>query len=108
VNLTRCDKERKTMAAVCSTKANSEIAKHAQTCPVCSEILLVNAFLRRLKRREWQLLWQAYIEQSSCAKIARTTGLSTDLVGRELSHARAELTKLIRARLGPGRREIFQ
>jgi DNA-directed RNA polymerase specialized sigma24 family protein len=94
------------MAAVRGGRANREIAKHAQTCRVCSEILLVHAFLRRLKLREWQLLWQSYVKRSNHEKSARATGLQTERVRRQLSRARGELGKLIRAHLRPASHEV--
>lgn len=106
MNLQRCEKEQTTMAAVRGGRANRETAKHAQTCQVCSEILLVNAFLRRLKLREWQLLWQSYVKRSNHEKSARATSVQTESVRRQLSRARGELAKLIRACLRPGSQEV--
>jgi DNA-directed RNA polymerase specialized sigma24 family protein len=68
----------------------------------------VHVFLRQLKLREWQLLWQAYVERSNRKKIAPVTGLQTESVRRQLSHARAELAKLIRAHLRPSSQEVSE
>ncbi|HTW57404.1 MAG TPA: hypothetical protein VMD99_04715 [Terriglobales bacterium] len=108
MNLQRCEKERQTLAAIRGGKANREIAMHAQMCRVCSEILLVNAFLRRLKLREWQLLWQAYVERSDHEKIAPATSLQTESVRRQLFQARGKLAKLVRAHLRPRSQEVSE
>jgi DNA-directed RNA polymerase specialized sigma24 family protein len=96
-----CEWERKTLAAIRSRKTNSGIAKHAQACQVCSEILLVTAFLRRLQLRDWQLLWQAYVKGSNHEQIARAMNLRTENVRRRLAPARSKLAAMIRVRFRP-------
>jgi hypothetical protein len=116
VKLLHCEWERQTLAAVCGGKAKpgsakhvtSEVAKHAQACPVCSEILLVNAFLRRLKLSDWQLLWQAYVKGSNHEQIARTMNLRSENVRRRLSLARGKLAAAIRVRFRPISQEVLE
>jgi predicted anti-sigma-YlaC factor YlaD len=46
MNQAICEREAQTAAAVHSGTIDHEIAAHARQCPVCSDILLVNEFLR--------------------------------------------------------------
>jgi hypothetical protein len=46
MNQAICEREARTTAAVRSRTIDHEIAAHAQHCAVCSDILLVNEFLR--------------------------------------------------------------
>ncbi|MBZ5681728.1 MAG: hypothetical protein LAO24_16650 [Acidobacteriia bacterium] len=42
-----CEKERQVIAAFCGGQRDPEILAHAQTCPVCSEVLLVSESLQK-------------------------------------------------------------
>jgi DNA-directed RNA polymerase specialized sigma24 family protein len=106
VKCPQCDRERQTLSAIRGSKANPEVAKHAQTCQVCSEILLINAFLRRMNLRDWQLLWHAYVKGSNHAQIARAMNLRSENVRRRLSRARGKLAALIRVRFRPIGQEV--
>jgi DNA-directed RNA polymerase specialized sigma24 family protein len=97
----RCEWEQKTLAAIRSRKTNSGIAKHAQACQICSEIMLVTAFLRRLQLRDWQLLWQAYVKGSTHEQVALAMNLRTETIRRRLSLTRSKLAALIRVRFRP-------
>jgi DNA-directed RNA polymerase specialized sigma24 family protein len=108
-----CEWERQTLAAIRGSKAKpgvagkvtkrvaKEVAKHAQACQICSEILLVNAFLRRLKQHDWQLLWLAYVKGLTHEQAALAMNLRAETIRRRLSLTRSKLAALIRVRFRP-------
>jgi DNA-directed RNA polymerase specialized sigma24 family protein len=90
-----CDKEPQIIAAVRGRRVTPAIARHIQACPACSEILLVGTFLRRLKPRERQILWLAYVDGACHKEIAQAMGLRAGSVRPLLLRARHKLAGLI-------------
>jgi hypothetical protein len=47
MNPSRCEREPQTLAAILRGDSNPDVAAHAQTCPVCSEVRLVTQLLQK-------------------------------------------------------------
>jgi len=69
------------------------------TNPAFDDKLHVRQAFERLKPRERQLLWLAYVEGSSHKEIAECTGLRTGSIRLLLFRARRKLLDLVRTRL---------
>lgn len=80
-----------------------EAASHE---PALDRKLAMRQAFQRLKPRERQLLWLAYVEGSNHKEIAECTGLQAGSIRQLLFRARQKLAQLIGVRTPTGNREV--
>lgn len=81
--------------------AASEMPEALANSPDAVRQFDMKRMFHRLRRRDRQLMWLAYVEEASHREIAATLGLRERSIRVMLSRAREKLTKLLRGESSP-------